>query len=85
MDSTSDKRIAAMRGSLMDTALEAADWPTDCDAQVLLLSGTGSCCLGRHCDGSTVKVGGRGHVIGDQVLRAVLHGLDLEEATLNLD
>lgn len=25
MDSTSDKRIAAMRGSLMDTALEAAE------------------------------------------------------------
>ena len=27
-------------------ALEAGEWPTDCAAQVLQLSGTGSCCLG---------------------------------------
>lgn len=53
-------------GDDLVTALEAADWPMDGDAQVLLLSGTGSCCLGRHRDGSTVKVGGRGHVIGDR-------------------
>ena len=47
-------------------ALESADWHSDCAAQVLLLSGTGSCCLGRHRDGRIVKVGGRGHVIGDR-------------------
>ena len=47
-------------------ALEAGDWPPDCAGQVLLLSGTGSCCLGRHRAGNTVKVGGRGHIIGDR-------------------
>ncbi len=47
-------------------ALEAADWRDECTAQVLLLSGTGSCCFGRHRDGATVKVGGRGHIIGDR-------------------
>ena len=47
-------------------ALEAGAWPTDCAAQVLLLSGTGSCCLGRHRTGGSVKVGGRGHIIGDR-------------------
>ncbi|HQZ26892.1 MAG TPA: N-acetylmuramic acid 6-phosphate etherase [Verrucomicrobiales bacterium] len=47
-------------------ALESTEWHPDCAAQVLLLSGTGSCCLGRHRDGRIVKVGGRGHVIGDR-------------------
>ena len=47
-------------------ALEAGEWPTDCAAQVLQLSGTGSCCLGRHRAGTTVKIGGRGHIIGDR-------------------
>lgn len=47
-------------------ALEADPWPADCAAQVLQLSGTGSCCLGRHRDGRTVKIGGRGHIIGDR-------------------
>lgn len=47
-------------------ALESTKWPEDCAAQVLLVSGTGSCCLGRHRNGKVVKVGGRGHVIGDR-------------------
>ena len=47
-------------------ALEAVEWRSDCAVQVLLLSGTGSCCLGRHRDGRMVKVGGRGHIIGDR-------------------
>ena len=47
-------------------ALEAGEWPADCAAQVLQLSGTGSCCLGRHRAGQTVKIGGRGHIIGDR-------------------
>jgi len=47
-------------------ALEAGEWPTDCSAQVLQLSGTGSCCLGRHRNGASIKVGGRGHIIGDR-------------------
>jgi N-acetylmuramic acid 6-phosphate etherase len=47
-------------------AIEAENWSADCAAQVLLLSGTGSCSLGRHRSGATVKVGGRGHIIGDR-------------------
>ncbi len=58
--------VPATVGDDLVIALEAAEWSADCDAQVLLLSGTGSCCLGRRRDGTTVKVGGRGHVIGDR-------------------
>ena len=47
-------------------AIEAESWSADCAGQVLLLSGTGSCSLCRHRDGRTVKVGGRGHIIGDR-------------------
>ncbi len=35
-------------------------------ARILLLSGTGSCCFGRHPDGSTVRFGGWGHILGDK-------------------
>ncbi|PYJ85747.1 MAG: N-acetylmuramic acid 6-phosphate etherase [Verrucomicrobia bacterium] len=31
-----------------------------------MLSGTGSCCFGRTCDGQTAKVGGWGHILGDK-------------------
>ena len=33
--------------------------------QVLVLSGTGSCCFGRAADGRTAKIGGWGHILGD--------------------
>jgi N-acetylglucosamine kinase-like BadF-type ATPase len=54
-------------------------------ARVLIVSGTGSCCLGRAPDGPAVRVGGWGHVIGDrgsgydiviQTLRAVVQHAD---------
>jgi N-acetylmuramic acid 6-phosphate etherase len=48
------------------TALEAVDWNPSCPAQVLVLSGTGSCCFGRHRNGSRTRLGGRGHLLGDQ-------------------
>ncbi len=35
-------------------------------ARILVLSGTGSCCFGRSVDGTEVKVGGWGHLLGDQ-------------------
>ena len=35
-------------------------------AEVLILSGTGSCCYGRNCQGTTAKVGGLGHLLGDR-------------------
>lgn len=47
-------------------ALEATEWQSDCVAQVLTVSGTGSCSLGRNRRGEIVKVGGRGPVIGDR-------------------
>ncbi len=48
------------------TALEAVDWSEDCANQVLILSGTGSCVAGRRRDGEVVKLGGRGHILGDR-------------------
>ncbi len=35
-------------------------------SQVLVLSGTGSCCYGRDSDGKTAKIGGWGHILGDK-------------------
>ena len=34
-------------------------------AAVLVLSGTGSCCYGKTADGRTAKMGGWGHILGD--------------------
>lgn len=36
------------------------------EARVIVLSGTGSCCFGRASRGSTAKVGGWGHLLGDR-------------------
>jgi N-acetylmuramic acid 6-phosphate etherase len=35
-------------------------------ARILVISGTGSCCYGKNQAGGTVKIGGWGHVLGDQ-------------------
>jgi len=48
----------------LETALAAAE-PSDAAAQVLVLTGTGSCCYGRSAKGKTAKTGGWGHVLGD--------------------
>lgn len=58
--------VPAVVGDDLILALEATAWRRDCVAQVLLVSGTGSCCLGRNRSGEIVKVGGRGPVIGDR-------------------
>lgn len=55
----------------LNTAFEAIAWEPDCPVQILVLSGTGSCILGRRRDPSTgelqtVKIGGRGHILGDR-------------------
>jgi N-acetylmuramic acid 6-phosphate etherase len=53
--------------------------------RVLVLSGTGSCCHGRRADGTTARVGGWGHLLGDrgsgyeiglQALRGMIHQYD---------
>jgi N-acetylmuramic acid 6-phosphate etherase len=50
----------------LETALAAGTKKEGMEAQVLVLSGTGSCCFGRTEGGQTAKVGGRGHVLGDR-------------------
>lgn len=55
----------------LETALGAIPWSEGCPVQVLVLSGTGSCTLGRRRDPdsgeiSSVKIGGRGHILGDR-------------------
>jgi N-acetylmuramic acid 6-phosphate etherase len=53
--------------------------------RVLVLSGTGSCCHGHRADGTTARVGGWGHLLGDrgsgyeiglQALRGMIHQYD---------
>lgn len=48
------------------TALEAVEWEPSCELQVLVLSGTGSCQMGRNRNGREIRMGGRGHVLGDR-------------------
>ncbi len=52
----------------LETALgAAAQRENDVHAtRVLILSGTGSCCYGRNAAGKTAKLGGWGHLLGDQ-------------------
>ncbi len=54
-----------------------------------MISGTGSCCFGRATDGRTIKVGGWGHILGDQgsgyeiglhALKAVVNEFDITGA-----
>lgn len=72
----------------LETAL-AADGvaPGKSGAQVLVLSGTGSCCFGRTADHRTAGLGGWGHILGDRGsgydiglrgLRAAVYHLDRE-------
>ncbi|HTG43087.1 MAG TPA: BadF/BadG/BcrA/BcrD ATPase family protein, partial [Verrucomicrobiae bacterium] len=49
----------------LEISLEAAEEISGVAANVLILSGTGSCCYGRNKDGKVAKLGGGGHVLGD--------------------
>ena len=49
----------------LETAL-AADSNQKQIPRALVLSGTGSCCYGKAIDGSTTKIGGWGHILGDK-------------------
>jgi N-acetylmuramic acid 6-phosphate etherase len=71
----------------LETALAAGDPPGQPPpaAQVLILSGTGSCCFGRAPDTRTARVGGWGHILGDKgsgyeiglrALKETVHRLD---------
>ncbi len=73
----------------LESSLRAAgEWPSDADARVLLLSGTGSCAYGTDRNGEKMKFGGRGHILGDQgsacdialtALRRIVYQHDLNE------
>ncbi|MBI3877749.1 MAG: N-acetylmuramic acid 6-phosphate etherase [Verrucomicrobia bacterium] len=73
----------------LETAIAAADAGLKTQdprlPQVLILSGTGSCCYGRTPDGRTARFGGWGHLLGDKgsgyeiglrALKAVVFYLD---------
>lgn len=80
--------VPCWAGNDLETALAAADTgrPALDTTRVIIISGTGSCCYGRHPTGRTAKVGGWGHLLGDQgsgydiahqALRAVIHQYDI--------
>ncbi len=71
----------------LETALVACESgdKNKSEARVLILSGTGSCCFGRRPDGTTLRFGGWGHILGDEGsgyeialrgLKASVHFLD---------
>ncbi len=80
--------VPCWAGNDLETGLAAAE-PTRPGApvtRVIIISGTGSCCYGSNPAGATAKVGGWGHLLGDQAsgyaiaheaLRAVIHAYDL--------
>ena len=61
-------RVPCYATSDLETALAAAggNHKDEYAAQVLIVSGTGSCSYGQNRSGSAVKVGGWGHVLGDK-------------------
>ncbi len=74
----------------LESALAAAPLPkgarpNQTPHRVLVLSGTGSCCLGRSPQGQSAKIGGWGHILGDKgsayeiglrALKAIIFYLD---------
>ena len=78
--------VPCWAGNDLDTAFAAAGpLGPEVAARVVVLSGTGSCCFGRHRAGRSAKVGGWGHLLGDRgsgydvalsALRAVVESLD---------
>ncbi len=65
-------RVPCHAANDLETALTAAApslksaSPQRPATQVLVLSGTGSCCFGRAATGRTAKMGGWGHLLGDK-------------------
>ena len=78
--------VPCWAGNDLDTAFAAAGpLGPGVAARVVVISGTGSCCFGRHRAGGSAKVGGWGHLLGDRgsgydvalsALRAVVASLD---------
>ncbi len=60
------KGVPCLATNDLETALKAAPPANQVDANVLILSGTGSCCFGHDNAGKSLKVGGWGHILGDK-------------------
>jgi N-acetylmuramic acid 6-phosphate etherase len=60
------KGVPCLATNDLETALKAAPPTESVEANVLILSGTGSCCFGQSNDGKSIKVGGWGHILGDK-------------------
>ena len=70
----------------LEPALLAAPPPkSSAAAHILILSGTGSCCYARTAEGTTLRFGGWGHILGDRgsgydigltALKAVIYAFD---------
>jgi len=60
------KGVPCLATNDLETALKAAPPTNEVEANVLILSGTGSCCFGQDNDGKSIKVGGWGHILGDK-------------------
>ncbi|HZO85867.1 MAG TPA: BadF/BadG/BcrA/BcrD ATPase family protein, partial [Verrucomicrobiae bacterium] len=60
------KGVPCLATNDLETALKAAPPTSEIEANILILSGTGSCCFGQDNDGKSVKVGGWGHILGDK-------------------
>jgi N-acetylmuramic acid 6-phosphate etherase len=59
-------RIPVYATNDLEPALMAAPSSEGKAAQVLIVSGTGSCCFGRTAAGKTLRYGGWGHILGDK-------------------
>ena len=68
--------------ALMAAGTRAGSRPT---AKVLILSGTGSCCFGRRPDGTTLRLGGWGHILGDTGSGYQIGLRALQEVVASLD
>ncbi len=85
------RRVWPDAASLVDHDLESALSAADLHggdltrSRVIVLSGTGSCCFGRSPGGSTAKVGGWGHHLGDRGSAFDIVHKALRAAALHLD
>ncbi len=77
--------IPCMPSDDLMTAMEAVEWPESCPTQILVLSGTGSCFLGRTRGGKELKIGGMGHILGDRASASDIAQTALREVMAQYD
>jgi len=77
--------IPCMPSDDLMTAMETVKWPESCPTQILVLSGTGSCFLGRTRGGQELKIGGMGHILGDRASASDIAQTALREVMAQYD